>query len=167
MLFSNKTQGVYLVSNEIWTPPGELEMSVETTADILSTVLDQESLETTCKLLADMPLSDRTSLPAGYHALPIQLSIDSANDEVRDTFERAVKPCLEKHGYQGSDVTVVVTASNIYTPVPPQSARLCNMLGCNSDVTALNLTGTGESLGVRAISTAAAMLRARPEPGGC
>lgn len=164
-MFTLKTKGVYVLSNDIWMPPANLALSVEDTADMLSTVLDQESMDTTAGLLSSLPLSDRTFLPAGYHQCPIQLSINSARDEIGHTFESAVKPSLIKHGYTGKDVTVVVAACTTYASVPPQSARLCSILGCKSDVTGINMSGTGNSLAVTAVSTAAAMLRARPEPG--
>jgi predicted naringenin-chalcone synthase len=164
-MFALKTKGCYVLSNDIWTPPLDLSLSVEDTAEMLSTVLDGKSTEETVSILSSLPLSDRTFLPAGYHQRPIQLSIHSAGHEIGHTFESFVKPSLAKHGYSGKDVTVVVAACSTYASVPPQSARLCNILGCKSDVTGLNMTGTGNSMAVTALTTAAAMLRARPEPG--
>ena len=166
-----KTRGVYVLSNNVWTPPSELEMTVEATASLLSNVLDQASLDESVRQLGNLPICDRTALPAGYHAAPgepIQLSIDVARDEITHTFETAVKPCFDElleHRVTNEDILVVVAASNRYTSVPPQSARLCNILGCSSDVTGINLTGTGETLGQTAVAVAASMLRARPEPG--
>lgn len=164
-MFTLKTKGCYVLSNDIWTPPPELSLSVEDTAEMLSTVLDGKSTDETLSILSSMPLSDRTFLPAGFHQRPIQLSIDSARDEISHVFESAVKPSLAKHGYSGKDVTVVVAACSTYASVPPQSARLCNILGCKSDVTGINMTGTGNSMAVTALTTAVAMLRARSEAG--
>ena len=164
-MFTLKTKGCYVMSNDIWTPPSHLSLSVEDTAEMLSTVLDRDSTEETLSTLSSLPLSDRTFLPADYHQRPIQLSIDSARDEMGHTFESAVVPSLAKHGYTGKDVTVVVAACTTYAYIPPQSARLCNILGCKSDVIGLNMTGTGNSLAVTAVTTASSMLRARREPG--
>jgi len=162
---SSKTKSVYVLSNDVWTPPAELALSVNDTLDLLSTILAKEPLDATSSILSSLPLSDRTFLPADYHQRPIQLSIDSARDEIGHTFESAVKPSLHRHGYAGKDVTVVVAACTTFASAPPQSARLCSILGCKSDVTGINMSGTGNSMAVTAVNTAAAMLRARPEPG--
>ena len=160
-----RERACFVLSNDVWTPPSDLALSVEDTAEMLSTVLDMASTCETVSILSSLPISDRTFLPAGHHMRPIQLSIDSVTDEIRQTFESTVKPSLAKHGLTGKDVSVVVTAGSTYSPLPPQSARLCNLLECTSDVTALNMTGTGNSMAVTALATAAAVLRGMSKPG--
>ena len=160
-----KTRSVYIVDHCSLRPPVEWSTSPQGTLDLLSTVLEKPELQATKDRLERMPLCDCTFVPPSYHKIPLELSIESSKEEIGDVFSRAVTPFLSSLNIKGTDIDVVVTGCSTFSSVAPQSARLCNLLGCRSDVVAMNLSGTGDSLGASTVSTSASLLRDQKTPG--
>lgn len=160
-----KTQAVYVLDHSSYKPPKEWSVTLQESANIFSTIFDEPELEKVTNRLEHMPLSDLTYWPPAFQEHPLRLSIEKSKDEMGDVFQNAVVPFLAKHGLKGSDLDVVVTACSVFASVPPQSARLCNTLGCRSDVTAFNMSGTGDSLGASAVSLGAKLIKEKHVPG--
>lgn len=160
-----KTQSVYVLAHCSLRPPEEWSTSPQKTLDLLSTVLRESDIEASKDRLERMPLGDCTFVPPAYHKQPLELSIEVSKEEIGDVYSRVVPSFLSSLDIKGSDIDVVVTGCSTFASVPPQSARLCNLLGCRSDVIGINLSGTGDSLGASAVETCASLLRGQHSPG--
>jgi 3-oxoacyl-[acyl-carrier-protein] synthase III len=160
-----KTQAVYVLDHACYKPPREWSVTLQESASIFSTIFNEPELEKVTNRLEHMPLSDMTYWPPAFQEYPLRLSIEKSKDEMGEVFESAVVPFLANHNLRGSDLDVVVTACSVFASVPPQSARLCNTLGCRSDVTAFNMSGTGDSLGASAVSLGAKLIKEKHAPG--
>ena len=160
-----KTKGVYVLDHGSYKPPQEWSVTLQQSADMFSTIFNEPELEKVTNRLEHMPLSDMTYWPPAFQERPLRLSIENAKDEMGEVFKNAVIPFLASHNLKGSDLDVVVTACSVFASVPPQSARLCNTLGCRSDVNAFNMAGTGDSLGASAVSLGAKLIKEKQAPG--
>ena len=163
MYLANRPRSVYLVDFGLYSPPKELEVTMQLAVQrARESGFDDSYIQFQKKVFSKSGLGNRTCLSPGLLTMPMNRSMKAARDEAEMVMFGAMDEMFRKTGIKPRDISILIVNCSIFCPTPSMSAMLVNHYKMRPDILSYQLGGMGCSAGLISIKLARDLLQVFP-----